>query len=221
MSRWREICICGIRYSMMHRGVSIKGELRQKVEAVYEGVVNACLDAALFSDELVEESHDRNSKARHICLLEKGLEQQAILAPTKTISPISPNTATSTITPVRIQSVELALSRQIRAAKKPETSRAKTLAATWGAWSNAAASKATIETKFAPPLKVHIGATGSGDTVMKSGLHRDDIAKQHGLIAFVPATSFRLSLSRAYATTLIAISTSTGRDTLLSLPQRV
>lgn len=36
----------------------------------------------------------------------------------------------------------------------------------------------------APPLKVHIGPVGSGDTVMKSGLHRDATAKQHSLIAF-------------------------------------
>ncbi|KAL4877442.1 nucleoside phosphorylase domain-containing protein [Aspergillus karnatakaensis] len=36
----------------------------------------------------------------------------------------------------------------------------------------------------APLPEVHIGPVGSGDTVMKSGLHRDRIADQHGLLAF-------------------------------------
>nr|XP_036580860.1 kinesin light chain [Colletotrichum truncatum]KAF6788932.1 kinesin light chain [Colletotrichum truncatum] len=33
-------------------------------------------------------------------------------------------------------------------------------------------------------FRIHIGHIGSGDTVMKSGLHRDGIAAEHGLIAF-------------------------------------
>ncbi|KAL4925973.1 5'-methylthioadenosine/S-adenosylhomocysteine nucleosidase family protein [Aspergillus undulatus] len=44
--------------------------------------------------------------------------------------------------------------------------------------------QAAIRSDQPPPLKVHIGPVGSGDTVMKSGLHRDAIAKQHDLIAF-------------------------------------
>jgi nucleoside phosphorylase len=36
----------------------------------------------------------------------------------------------------------------------------------------------------APNPKIHIGPLGSGDTVMKSGQHRDKIATQHNLIAF-------------------------------------
>ncbi|EFQ25647.1 phosphorylase superfamily protein [Colletotrichum graminicola M1.001] len=32
--------------------------------------------------------------------------------------------------------------------------------------------------------RIHIGRVGSGDTVMKSGEHRDNVAKAHGLIAF-------------------------------------
>ncbi|KAF3396402.1 hypothetical protein F1880_006927 [Penicillium rolfsii] len=35
-----------------------------------------------------------------------------------------------------------------------------------------------------PTPKVHFGFVGSGDTVMKSGQHRDHIASQHDLIAF-------------------------------------
>lgn len=35
-----------------------------------------------------------------------------------------------------------------------------------------------------PKHKVHFGLIGSGDTVMKSGEHRDEIATQHNLIAF-------------------------------------
>lgn len=41
-----------------------------------------------------------------------------------------------------------------------------------------------IRSGQAPPLKVHIGPVGSGDTVMKSGRHRDETAKHHSLIAF-------------------------------------
>ncbi|KAK1594591.1 phosphorylase superfamily protein [Colletotrichum navitas] len=36
----------------------------------------------------------------------------------------------------------------------------------------------------APETRIHIGRVGSGDTVMKSGEHRDNVAKAHGLIAF-------------------------------------
>lgn len=36
----------------------------------------------------------------------------------------------------------------------------------------------------APRPKVHFGFIGSGDTVMKSGQHRDKVAAQHNLIAF-------------------------------------
>lgn len=35
-----------------------------------------------------------------------------------------------------------------------------------------------------PQPRVHIGPVGSGDTVMKSGQHRDEIARKHGLVAF-------------------------------------
>jgi nucleoside phosphorylase len=35
-----------------------------------------------------------------------------------------------------------------------------------------------------PSPKIHFGFVGSGDTVMKSGQHRDDTASQHDLIAF-------------------------------------
>jgi hypothetical protein len=35
-----------------------------------------------------------------------------------------------------------------------------------------------------PNPKIHIGPIGSGDTVMKSGQHRDEISAQHNLIAF-------------------------------------
>ena len=38
------------------------------------------------------------------------------------------------------------------------------------------------ETGFPPAI--HIVKVGSGDTVMKSGLHRDEVAKQYGVIAF-------------------------------------
>ncbi|KAH7022292.1 pfs domain-containing protein [Ilyonectria destructans] len=48
--------------------------------------------------------------------------------------------------------------------------------------------KATLEqegdiTKAQQP-RIFIGCVGSGDTVMKSGEHRDSIAKEHGIIAF-------------------------------------
>ncbi|KAK2024403.1 phosphorylase superfamily protein [Colletotrichum zoysiae] len=36
----------------------------------------------------------------------------------------------------------------------------------------------------APETRIHIGRVGSGDTVMKSGEHRDNVAKAHGLVAF-------------------------------------
>ncbi|KAK1991933.1 phosphorylase superfamily protein [Colletotrichum falcatum] len=36
----------------------------------------------------------------------------------------------------------------------------------------------------APEPRVHIGRVGSGDTVMKSGEHRDSVAEAHGLVAF-------------------------------------
>ncbi|KAL4966121.1 uncharacterized protein BDV14DRAFT_199255 [Aspergillus stella-maris] len=35
-----------------------------------------------------------------------------------------------------------------------------------------------------PQPRVHIGPVGSGDTVMKSGQHRDEIARKHDLVAF-------------------------------------
>ncbi|GKT64384.1 phosphorylase superfamily protein [Colletotrichum tofieldiae] len=35
-----------------------------------------------------------------------------------------------------------------------------------------------------PESWIHIGCIGSGDIVMKSGKHRDSVAKEHGLIAF-------------------------------------
>ncbi|OHW99942.1 phosphorylase superfamily protein, partial [Colletotrichum incanum] len=35
-----------------------------------------------------------------------------------------------------------------------------------------------------PESWIHIGCIGSGDVVMKSGNHRDSVAKEHGLIAF-------------------------------------
>ncbi|KAF4873845.1 hypothetical protein CGCSCA1_v006851 [Colletotrichum siamense] len=34
------------------------------------------------------------------------------------------------------------------------------------------------------PPQVFLGTVGSGDTVMKSGVHRDEMAQQHGIIAF-------------------------------------
>ncbi|KAL3462601.1 hypothetical protein BJX64DRAFT_288291 [Aspergillus heterothallicus] len=37
---------------------------------------------------------------------------------------------------------------------------------------------------LAPKPRIHFGMVGSGDTVMKSGLHRDRTAAQHGIIAF-------------------------------------
>jgi nucleoside phosphorylase len=37
---------------------------------------------------------------------------------------------------------------------------------------------------YPPSPKIHFGFVGSGDTVMKSGQHRDDTASQHDLIAF-------------------------------------
>lgn len=37
---------------------------------------------------------------------------------------------------------------------------------------------------IAPPLIVHFGIMASGDSVMKSALHRDEIAKSHNVIAF-------------------------------------
>jgi len=38
------------------------------------------------------------------------------------------------------------------------------------------------DTHFSP--SIHIGTMGSGDTVMKSGVHRDQVAKRHAIIAF-------------------------------------
>jgi nucleoside phosphorylase len=40
----------------------------------------------------------------------------------------------------------------------------------------------TVESETLP--SIHIGRMGSGDTVMKSGKHRDEIAKRDGIIAF-------------------------------------
>jgi nucleoside phosphorylase len=40
------------------------------------------------------------------------------------------------------------------------------------------------DTEHPPSPKIHFGLVGSGDTVMKSGQHRDQIATQHNLIAF-------------------------------------
>ncbi|CAI0644717.1 unnamed protein product [Colletotrichum noveboracense] len=37
---------------------------------------------------------------------------------------------------------------------------------------------------FKSPPQVYVGTVGSGDTVMKSGEHRDMMAQQHGIIAF-------------------------------------
>ncbi|KAF4942093.1 hypothetical protein CGCF245_v000984 [Colletotrichum fructicola] len=43
--------------------------------------------------------------------------------------------------------------------------------------------QATSDTSKSPP-EVFLGTVGSGDTVMKSGEHRDMMAQQHGIIAF-------------------------------------
>ncbi|KAE9565732.1 hypothetical protein CGMCC3_g18085 [Colletotrichum fructicola] len=44
-------------------------------------------------------------------------------------------------------------------------------------------SRKRLESK-GPELRIHIGRIGSGDTVMKSGKHRDRVAAEHGIIAF-------------------------------------
>ncbi|KAL4800818.1 hypothetical protein BDV19DRAFT_383838 [Aspergillus venezuelensis] len=44
--------------------------------------------------------------------------------------------------------------------------------------------KAAAQSNLPPQPIVHIGPVGSGDTVMQSGQHRDDIARKHGLVAF-------------------------------------
>ncbi|KAK2742603.1 Nephrocystin-3-like protein 2 [Colletotrichum kahawae] len=44
-------------------------------------------------------------------------------------------------------------------------------------------SRKRLESK-GPESRIHIGRIGSGDTVMKSGEHRDRVAAEHGIIAF-------------------------------------
>ena len=48
---------------------------------------------------------------------------------------------------------------------------------------NRSCGDATTAERTFPPA-IHIGNMGSGDTVMKSATHRDEVAKEHGVIAF-------------------------------------